>query len=337
MEKKQCVWRKAWGILLSCLLLLTLLPLAAAAEDGAVSFTVRVTNQEDEPLEGAAFLLTGIRDSEGSEYTSELSNAEGIASLSAPDGLYTLTQCGASEGYLPSDESHMIQIMDKTVYLYVESQPYSGTSTPYEQLTFRNDQEPSVVVTLPVVVRTEQTGEKAPGKETFRILVETLPEPDITVYGEEENRGPNMTVLENTVHTDGVGEFRGEMRFSVLQSQLVKLTDGFLVKMEQGDADGWTYSDTVYRARLELGETDADAFTVRAVYFYEQKEEAEEEDELSEALFVCSYNKVADPEKPLEPETPETGDSGLVLTGVILLAAAVAAAVLVHSRKRKTV
>ena len=337
MEKKQYVWRRAWGMLLSCLLLLTMLPLAAAAEDGAVSFTVRVTNQKDEPLEGAAFLLTGIRDSEGSEYTSEPSNAEGIAALSAPDGLYTLTQCGASEGYLPSDESHMIWIMDKTVYLYVESQPYSGTSTPYEQLTFRNDQEPSVVVTLPVAVKTVQAGEKAPGKETFRILVEAMPEPDITIYSEGESRGPQMTILENTVHTDGVGEFRGEVRFSVPQSQLVKLTDGFLVKMEQGDADGWTYSDTVYRARLELGETDAGAYTVGAVYFYELKEDAEEGDERSEALFVCSYNKAADSEEPLEPETPETGDSGLMLAGGILLAAAAAAAVLVHSRKQKTV
>ena len=118
----------------------------------AYSFTVEKTDVDGNPLAGAVFSLTGTGDFGGRAYNA-VSDENGIATFSVPEGNYVLAEKTAPDGYVKSNETYTLAVRsdnDHTaldwggepgVYFYDENEPdYSNYKyLRYEQVTFVNE------------------------------------------------------------------------------------------------------------------------------------------------------------------------------------------------------
>lgn len=116
----------------------------------AYSFTVEKTDVDGNPLAGAVFSLTGTGDFGGRVYNA-VSDENGIATFSVPEGNYVLAEKTAPDGYVKSNETYTLAVRDYNnttlgwggepgVYFYNEDEPeYSNYKyIRYEQVTFVN-------------------------------------------------------------------------------------------------------------------------------------------------------------------------------------------------------
>ena len=117
----------------------------------AYSFTVKKTDVDGNPLAGAVFSLTGTGDFGGRVYNA-VSDENGIATFSVPEGNYVLAEKTAPEGYVKSNETYTLAVRNDNnhsalgwggapgVYFYNEDEPdYSNYKyIRYEQVTFVN-------------------------------------------------------------------------------------------------------------------------------------------------------------------------------------------------------
>lgn len=162
-----------------------------------------------------------------------------------------------------------------------------------------------------------------------------------------------IKILNDTVETNGVGEFKGVLKFSIPELLYARINDGFLISEVDEKADGWTYSTQNYYiipqyaiANSLDNASDGLLVDIRAINLDENGEPifGEDEEQLENAVFENSYNKANDPTPPTPPantknddniaKSPKTGDRGITVCAVMLFAGICLAGISVILKKK---
>ena len=194
---------------------------------------------------------------------------------------------------------------------------------PYQTVIFVNKAEPVVndplTVYIPITKIVEKIGDHAPGKEIFAFEVYDF------------RHDGKVSIVSNTVETDGEGEFYGDIVIEVETEDIV--LEGFLIREIKGGKAGWRYSDSVWEAMPVFdpngGWTGDFEYTI-----------IENGDPVTygEAFFVNKYYKafVPAPQNQRPPEKTEESNPNTgapVLFYVPVIAAAMGAAAVLGKRK----
>lgn len=194
----------------------------------------------------------------------------------------------------------------------------------------------SIRVEVPFKLTVKKTGEMAPGQETFKFAVEKFGAP--TTY----------TVVQDTVETNGEKTYEGKFIFTISEDLAGNLSEGFVIRQVKGNAEGWTYDETMFYAIPMF----ADSYdSVRGWVFlkFDENGELEYNNPMEEIGFTNSYSakkpntppapqKPDTPPAPQKPESPKTGDGstlGLSIALVIVSGAALMGTALYSRRKSR--
>lgn len=152
-------------------------------------------------------------------------------------------------------------------------------------------------IEVPFQLVVEKTGEKAPGPETFRFIVEKF------------NAPVDFTIVKDTVETNGENTYTGSFIFT-MKEELGNLAEGFVIRQVIGSADGWTYDETKFFVEALINFDDEEIYN----WTIHQLNENEESDGnlVREIRFTNRYHVnypalpefPTRPEKPTEPEVP---------------------------------
>ena len=178
-------------------------------------------------------------------------------------------------------------------------------------------------IDLPFSLAVKLTGDKKPAKETFKFEIYDLGCED----AEFEIVKDSITAENIAFDENGVAFIEGIIKIKVTgEEQLSNLTEGFSVRMVKGSAKGWTYASEQWRIE-PFFENDAldPKIAVKEIIG----------GEISEAYangmsFSVGYEAVTD------PETPQTGDSSMMVLWIALFVVSGAGATAIYSRKRKS-
>ena len=178
-------------------------------------------------------------------------------------------------------------------------------------------------IDLPFSLAVKLTGDKKPAKETFKFEIYDLGVED----AEFEIVKDSITVENIAFDENGVAFIEGSLKIKVTgEDQLSNLTEGFSVRMVKGSTKGWTYASEQWRIE-PFFENDAldPKIAVQEIV----------DGEISEAYangmsFSVGYEAVT------EPETPQTGDSSMMVLWIALFVVSGAGATAIYSRKRKS-
>ena len=184
----------------------------------------------------------------------------------------------------------------------------------------------TIRVEVPFKLTVKKTGEKDPGKETFKFALERFGAP--TEY----------TVVQDTVETDGEKTYEGKFVFTIKDNQAGNLSEGFVIRQVKGNAEGWTYDETKFYAMPIFVDSYANVAGWRFLK-YDEKDEPDYNNQVEEIGFTNSYNakKPVTPPAPQKPDLPKTGDGSMTVLLIALLSvsgAALTGAVL-YSRKKR--
>ena len=178
-------------------------------------------------------------------------------------------------------------------------------------------------IDLPFSLAVKLTGDEKPAKETFKFEIYDLGVED----AEFEIVKDSVTVENIAFDENGVAFIEGIIKIKVTgEEQLSNLTEGFSVRMVKGSTKGWTYASEQWRIE-PFFENDALDLKIAAREIVDG--------EISEAYangmsFSVGYEAVT------EPETPQTGDSSMMVLWIALLVVSGAGATAIYSRKRKS-
>ena len=315
--------KKIISIILCLAMIFAMAATAFAATDAA--FEVRKTDEEGNPLEGAAFVLIPATTTEVAYevYSDENGKAffTGIA-----DGSYILKENTAPDGYIKSDVEYTIEVKDDQI---ITGRNNDGTPIFYDHqnpYVFVNKKiDNSVEVRIPVTKIVEQTGFKAPGAETFTF----------EVFGFENSNQIEWSYVSNTVETNGAGTYKEDIIIKTEEESLVY--EPFFIKETKGTKEGWTYSEAVYKVEPVFEEDGFVGFEFEIV-------ENGDPVTYDEAIFVNSYYEkfnfpprnpskdiidVLDDDEP-EEANPDTGAPVFALPAAI---AVICGAALLGKRK----
>lgn len=152
-------------------------------------------------------------------------------------------------------------------------------------------------IEVPFQLVVEKTGEKAPGPETFRFIVEKF------------NAPVDFTIVKDTVETNGENTYTGSFIFTMKES-LGNLEEGFVIRQVIGSAAGWTYDETRFSVEplVYYDPEDYEQSRIEGWEFCRIDENGEPEynNPLREISFTNRYhvNYPALPEFPARPEKP---------------------------------
>ena len=184
----------------------------------------------------------------------------------------------------------------------------------------------NIRIEVPFKLNVKKTGEKDPGKETFKFVVERFGAP------------VEYTVVQDTVETNGEKTYDGKFIFTISANQAGNLSEGFVIRQVKGDAEGWTYDETKFYARPIF----ADSYSNVAGWSflkYDENAELDYNNPTEEIGFTNSYNakKPLTPPAPQKTESPKTGDSNMVGLWIALLfvSAASLTGTTLYSRKKR--
>lgn len=194
----------------------------------------------------------------------------------------------------------------------------------------------SIRVEVPFKLTVKKTGEMDPGQETFKFAVEKFGAP------------VTYTLVQDTVETNGEKTYEGKFIFTIRDDQAGNLSEGFVIRQVKGNAEGWTYDETMFYAIPMF----ADSYdSVRGWVFlkFDEKGELEYNNPMEEIGFTNSYSakkpdtppvpqKPDTPPVPQKPESPKTGDGsmlGLSIALVIVSGAALMGTALYSRRKSR--
>ena len=182
------------------------------------------------------------------------------------------------------------------------------------------------IVEMPFSLAVKLTGDEKPAKETFKFEIYDLGVED----AEFEILNDSVTAENIAFDENGVAFMEGIIKIKVTgEEQLSNLTEGFSVRMVKGSTKGWTYASEQWRIE-PFFENDALDLKIAVKEIVDGK--------ISEAYangmsFSVGYEAVT------EPETPQTGDSSMMVLWIALLFASGFGVVTtaVYGKKRKTV
>ena len=204
-------------------------------------------------------------------------------------------------------------------------------------------EDKDVRIELPLKVIVKKTGEMDPTKETFKFAISEIPD-DL-----------DCTMVKDTLETEGEKTYTGSFEFTIKESKINYISDGFDFTEVKGSTKGWTYDETVYRVVPEFGDNILSGFRVYRKVGDEYEPVGETvltDDQPGEALveFTNSYNakKPTPPTPPTPtdpgddsgktPDVPATGDASNPVVWIVLLLVSVAGlvtmAVLITRRKK---
>ena len=199
---------------------------------------------------------------------------------------------------------------------------YDGDSAAYLCGLFE-PLETEYTIDLPFSLAVKLTGDKKPAKETFKFEIYDLGVED----AEFEIVKDSITAENIAFDENGVAFIEGIIKIKVTgEEQLSNLTEGFSVRMVKGSTKGWTYASEQWRIEPSF-ENDALDLKIAAREIVDG--------EISEAYangmsFAVGYEAVT------EPETPQTGDSSMMVLWIALFVVSGAGATAIYSRKRKS-
>lgn len=184
----------------------------------------------------------------------------------------------------------------------------------------------NIRIEVPFKLNVKKTGEKDPGKETFKFVVERFGAP------------VEYTVVQDTVETEGEKTYDGKFVFTISANQAGNLSEGFVIRQVKGNAEGWTYDETKFYAMPTFADTYTNVAGWRFLK-YDENAEFDYNNPIEEIGFTNSYNakKPVTPPAPQKPESPKTGDSNMAGLWIALLfvSAASLTGTTLYSRKKK--
>ena len=178
-------------------------------------------------------------------------------------------------------------------------------------------------IDLPFSLTVKLTGDEKPAKETFKFEIYDLGVED----AEFEIVKDSITAENIAFDENGVALIEGSLKIKVTgEDQLSNLTEGFSVRMVKGSTKGWTYASEQWRIE-PFFENDALDLKIAVKEIVDG--------EISEVYangmgFAVGYEAVT------EPETPQTGDSSMMVLWIALFVVSGAGATAIYSRKRKS-
>ena len=166
----------------------------------------------------------------------------------------------------------------------------------------------SIRVEVPFKLTVKKTGEMAPGKETFKFVVERFGAP------------VEYVLVQDTVETEGEKTYEGKFIFTISEDQAGNLSEGFVIRQVKGNAEGWTYDETKFYA-IPLFVDSYESVRGWSFLKFDQNDEPEYNNPIEEIGFTNSYNakKPETPPAPQKPEPPKTGDSSMTGLWIALL------------------
>ena len=178
-------------------------------------------------------------------------------------------------------------------------------------------------IDLPFSLAVKLTGDKKPAKETFKFEIYDLGVED----AEFEIVKDSITAENIAFDENGVAFIEGSLKIKVTgEDQLSNLTEGFSVRMVKGSTKGWTYASEQWRIE-PFFENDALDPKIAAREIVDGEISEEYANGMS---FSVGYEAVT------EPETPQTGDSSMMVLWIALFVVSGAGATAIYSRKRKS-
>ena len=179
------------------------------------------------------------------------------------------------------------------------------------------------IVEMPFSLAVKLTGDKKPAKETFKFEIYDLGCEDAAF----EIVKDSVTAENIAFDENGVAFIEGIIKIKVTgEEQLCNLTEGFSVRMVKGSTKGWTYASEQWRIE-PFFENDALDLVITVKEIVDGKISEEYANGMS---FAVSYEAVT------EPETPQTGDTGMMGLWIALFVVSGAGATAIYSRKRKS-
>ena len=167
------------GIITGILMLLALSVPAFAAD--SLTITVKAVDEASEPMTGVVFEIRGTGDSEGTSFGPETSGTYGLAVFDElpQNGAFEITVKSVPEGYAYTGDSCSLKIENGSLYHVIDGElaPYDNQNP--EEFVIRSS--PMLTFDVPIVIKTKQTGEKAPGKASFKIKMSTLSPSNVSV------------------------------------------------------------------------------------------------------------------------------------------------------------
>ena len=178
-------------------------------------------------------------------------------------------------------------------------------------------------IDLPFSLAVKLTGDEKPAKETFKFEIYDLGVEDAKF----EIVKDSITAENIAFDENGVALIEGSLKIKVTgEDQLRNLTEGFSVRMVKGSTKGWTYASEQWRIEPSF-ENDALDPKIAAREIVDGKISEANANGMS---FSVGYEAVT------EPETPQTGDSSMMVLWIALFVASGAGATAIYSRKRKS-
>ena len=169
-------------------------------------------------------------------------------------------------------------------------------------------------IEVPFKLNVKKTGEKDPGKETFKFVVERFGAP------------VDVVLVQDTIETNGEKTYDGKFIFTIRANQAGNLSEGFVIRQVKGNAKGWTYDETKFYAVPIFVDSHTN-ITGWSFLKYDENAELDYNNTIEKIGFTNSYNA----------KSPKTGDSSMAGLWIALLFVSGAAmtGTVVYSRKRK--
>lgn len=184
----------------------------------------------------------------------------------------------------------------------------------------------NIRIEVPFKLNVKKTGEKDPGKETFKFALERF------------GATTEYTVVQDTVETNGEKTYDGKFIFTIRANQAGNLSEGFVIRQVKGDAEGWTYDETKFYAIP----TFADSYSNGAAWSflkYDENAELDYNNPIEEIGFTNSYNarNPVTPPSPQNNESPKTGNGSMIglWFAILFVSGAAMTGTVMYSRKRK--
>ncbi|MGN1181669.1 MAG: hypothetical protein ACI4SR_01590, partial [Faecalibacillus sp.] len=242
---------------------------------------------------------------------------------------FVLTVHGTTKDGAPISKSKIIKISQE--HIYVHGVCGCGVMLP--------------TLTVPFTTTVNLGGNVAPGKTTFELEV-------VDFQGEKLNSEEVESIA--SITTNGAGSYNGTMTFIGTYEQLMAmLADGVFVKQVNAGEENWTYDDTVWGLKLDMGEiaelsTDMPDYSL-SIYSttFEEKENGKIyylDSEVEKMAFTNTYTKsitesTENNTNDSKTKSPQTGDNSnltLWLTLLVVSATGMISAGVYNKRKKSS-
>ena len=246
-----------------------------------------------------------------------------------------LVQILSPEGYTLEEDFYKVMVSGGKAKATKNAEGKAKTVNKDNPIIFKNEKQVSLL-TIPVTINVNQTGNKAPGKQTmtFRAFRQYLAPTAV-------EKGDELKLSINSVTTKGKGATEGQLELVIDPAKMHLYENGFIIGMDTKAKSDWEFAKELYLVYINYNyqSTDDMAGVTLEAYAVDPETGDVNWDEPTDLVFNCTYsgNKSAQKEeKPAPPHVPNTSDTtGTGLYAGMVLFSAAALIVLAEYKKRK--